>query len=318
MAFSSPSTVMLDPSADDLDFDVLAVTINAKSDVPTCFLLKREEVFALTEKDPNGPKYRLVPPQYRQKKFEDRWDEVNAWPVGFSKQITPDFEADLQHLVASVKALMREVDMATTFYAAWRPLVDDKELEQRFGRSYATRTLNDINKALKREMLLSLCRLWDRKRDGGISLTWVLDRLTNKEFKSYMIEKIYFNMPKEFFNSTCEDFCSAFSVENDINDCIRILRLYMRGGENHKILESARGIRNKFLAHHQVIEPETPIVQHGQEDFEKFYNDMVFISNILMSVVCRTLYDPLDLQRQLAKCASHFWKNAQSEQFLKG
>lgn len=81
-AFSSSAAVSLGSqitSVEELDFDVMAVTINAKSDVPACFLLKREEVFALMAKDPKGSGYWLDPPKYRRKEFQDRWNDLMHW-----------------------------------------------------------------------------------------------------------------------------------------------------------------------------------------------------------------------------------------------
>lgn len=81
-ALSSSAAVLLGSqitSVEDLDFDVMAVTINAKSDAPVCFLLTREEVFAMMAKDPNGPGYWLDPPKYRREEFQDRWADLMHW-----------------------------------------------------------------------------------------------------------------------------------------------------------------------------------------------------------------------------------------------
>ena len=81
-AFSASAAVSLGSQitlVEDLDFDVMAVTINAKSDAPACFLLKREEVFALMAKDPKGPGYWLDPPKYRREEFQDRLADLMHW-----------------------------------------------------------------------------------------------------------------------------------------------------------------------------------------------------------------------------------------------
>lgn len=78
-AFSSQAAVGLGHGingADSLPFDWLAITINVRSDAPTCFLLNRQDVIEHMKQDPDGPLYWVDPPRYIDTKFEGRWDKI--------------------------------------------------------------------------------------------------------------------------------------------------------------------------------------------------------------------------------------------------
>src|SRR2546421_6361842 len=66
-------------------------------------------------------------------------------------------------LRAHVKAADEEFHIALAFHEAWKPAAYDKLLHDRIGRSYAANTFGVIAAALRREMLLALMRLWDKK-----------------------------------------------------------------------------------------------------------------------------------------------------------
>ncbi|MFT8723409.1 MAG: hypothetical protein ABF759_12685 [Acetobacter malorum] len=78
-AFSSQAAVSLGKDItgpDSLPFDWLAITINVRSDTPTCFLLNRQDVIEHMKQDPDGPLYWVDPPRYIDTKFEGRWDKI--------------------------------------------------------------------------------------------------------------------------------------------------------------------------------------------------------------------------------------------------
>jgi hypothetical protein len=68
----------------NLRSDWWIITINAKMDTPTCFILKRQEVVDLcSQSDPaksrNGvPSYWLQPKAYDQPQFRDAWHRLSA------------------------------------------------------------------------------------------------------------------------------------------------------------------------------------------------------------------------------------------------
>lgn len=80
-AFSSQAAVSLGTDItgpDSLPFDWLAITINVRSDTPTCFLLNRQEVIERMKQDPHGPLYWVDPPRYTDPQFRGRWDALEG------------------------------------------------------------------------------------------------------------------------------------------------------------------------------------------------------------------------------------------------
>lgn len=78
-AFSSKAAVSLGADItgpDSLPFDWMAITINVRSETPTCFLLNRQDVIERMKQDPNGPLYWVDPSRYIDTKFEGRWDKI--------------------------------------------------------------------------------------------------------------------------------------------------------------------------------------------------------------------------------------------------
>ena len=61
--------------------------------------------------------------------------------------------------------------MAIAFHEVWKPAAYDKSLHERMGVSLATNAFHVVQAALRREMLLALMRLWDRR---AISWHWRL------------------------------------------------------------------------------------------------------------------------------------------------
>lgn len=84
-AFSSQAAVSLGKDItgpDSLPFDWLVITINVRSDAPTCFLLNRQDVIERMKQDPNGPVYWIDPPRYIDPRFKERWHEIEKLDCG--------------------------------------------------------------------------------------------------------------------------------------------------------------------------------------------------------------------------------------------
>lgn len=56
--------------------------------------------------------------------------------------------------------------MAIMFHEVWKPATYDESLHNRMGVSYATNAFHIVRAALRREMLLALMRLWDKRREA--------------------------------------------------------------------------------------------------------------------------------------------------------
>jgi hypothetical protein len=63
-----------------------------------------------------------------------------------------------------VTAAQQEFDMAVTFHEIWKPAAYDQALHSRLGESFATQAFLVTRTALRREMVLALIRLWDKRQ----------------------------------------------------------------------------------------------------------------------------------------------------------
>ena len=73
-------------------------------------------------------------------------------------------DPEIVALRAHVKAATEEFDLAIVCHEVWKPTAYEKALHQRMGVSYATNAFRVIVTALRREVLLAITRLWDKKR----------------------------------------------------------------------------------------------------------------------------------------------------------
>ena len=79
-----------------------------------------------------------------------------------------------------VEAPQQEFDMAVAFHETWKPTAYDEDLHKRMGKSYATNAFKVVRLALRREMMLALMRLWDKRRDA-VRLEDIAQTLRDRE-----------------------------------------------------------------------------------------------------------------------------------------
>ena len=75
-------------------------------------------------------------------------------------------DPEIIRLRASVAAAREEFDLAVVFHEAWKPAAYDEDLRKRMGVSFATNAFHVVRVALRREMWLTLTRLWDKRPDA--------------------------------------------------------------------------------------------------------------------------------------------------------
>src|ERR1700741_4936414 len=81
-------------------------------------------------------------------------------------------------LRARVKAAVQEYDAVVQFHESWRIAAHDKALRGRVSHSFAGQTFLIVRRALRREMLLGLSRLWDYRTEA-IKIISIADDLEN-------------------------------------------------------------------------------------------------------------------------------------------
>ena len=211
------------------------------------------------------------------------------------------FEQTIEGLRAKVQALHNEVDLLVTFHEAWKPAAYDKELHRRLDHSYAGNVFLIIRSALRREMLLSLSRIWDQS-GNTIQIQNITSKIKKPWFVNGLVKTRAAQQGDADFDAALE---AAFTKSRD--ECLRIYDKYVKGGSCYTVREDVSKLRHKRLAHR---EPKGFVLEDDafpDGAIEGFYNDSVEIVRLLLALILGLAYDPketAEIYRGHARC---FW-----------
>jgi hypothetical protein len=201
-------------------------------------------------------------------------------------------------LRARVIAAVQEYDTVVQFHESWRIAAHDKDLHARVSHSYAGQTFLVVRRALRRETLLGLSRLWDHRTEA-IKIISIADDLQNQS----ILDSLWPNTP------------IYAEVRAQAAEAAALIRRYEKGGSSHSTLSRLRKLRNQHLAHHQLA--AKPIGAVEEEEIEKYaedlYADSAKLIGLLMHVVERTAYDPKETAGVYEFYAKFFWEGVTNE-----
>ena len=201
-------------------------------------------------------------------------------------------------LLARVKAAVQEYDTVVQFHELWRIAAHDKALHGRVSHSYAGQTFLVVRRALRREMLLGLSRLWDHRTEA-IKIISIADDLENPT----ILDLLWPNTPV------------YAEVRGQAAKAAALIRLYEKGGSSHSVLSRLRKLRNQHLAHHQIAANPIGVVEEEkiEKDMEALYADLAKLISLLEHVVERTAYDPKETAGVYEFYAKFFWEAVTGE-----
>jgi hypothetical protein len=201
-------------------------------------------------------------------------------------------------LRARVKAAVQEYDTVVQFHESWRIAAHDKALHGRVSHSFAGQTFLIVRRALRREMLLGLSRLWDHRTEA-IKIISIADDLENPT----ILDSLWPNTP------------IYTEVRGQAAQAAALIRRYEKGGSNHSTLTRLRKLRNQHLAHHQIAAKPIGVVEEEEIEnhMEQLYGDSAKLIGLLMHVVERTGYDPTETAGIYEYYAKFFWESVTSE-----
>lgn len=201
-------------------------------------------------------------------------------------------------LRARVKAAVQEYDTAVQFHESWRIAARDKALHGRVSHSFAGQTFLIVRRALRREFLLGLTRLWDHRTEA-IKIISIADDLENPT----ILDSLLPNTP------------IYAEARGQAAEAAAMIRRYEKGGSSHSALSRLRKLRNQHLAHHQIAAKPIGVVE--EEEIEKYtedlYTDSAKLISLLEHVVERTAYDPRETAGVYEFYAKFFWEAVTSE-----
>ena len=147
-------------------------------------------------------------------------------------------------LRARVKAAVWEYDTVVQFHESWRIAAHDKALHGRVSHSFAGQTFLIVRRALRREMLLGLSRLWDHRTEA-IKIISIADDLENPTILDSLLPNTPINI----------------EARGQAAEAAALIRRYEKGGSSHSTLSRLRKLRNQHLAHHQIAAKPIGVVE---------------------------------------------------------
>ncbi len=217
----------------------------------------------------------------------------------------------IEQTETAVRAALDEVSMAVMFHETWKPTAYDGELHARMGNSHATHAFQIIRASLRREMLLSLMRVWDTyKHKQTLRMSKIVDNLRDKTFFAALSRK----RAKEF-----RDFPEGIQLavlvrlETTRDEVVALGRKYQEGGSGFEAFEKLQGLRNERLAHRQLAPTTASAAEATDQDIEVFYADSLDIVKRLVALVLATACDLEGTGDVYRHHAQLFWANARGE-----
>ena len=235
-------------------------------------------------------------------------------------------------LKEKVRAAVDEFDQAIAYHEAWKPAAYDTSLHGRMGTSFATNTFWVIRQALRREMLMSLIRLWDEgQKERAISLPNIANILDDCRIMNVLAAKCeaqWGTQPVSGPVGETEDVRAAVQrseaafgqerskkLRQQATCAIALIRRYEKGGAKHETLKYLHQLRNQHLAHRQRKPDSLGSASSDSTDeaIEAFYQDMAKVIHRLCAVVENSDYQPTDSAENHSKFAALFWAGVHGE-----
>ncbi|CAG2154675.1 AbiU2 domain-containing protein [Cupriavidus numazuensis] len=226
--------------------------------------------------------------------------------------MNPGDEADsmLDQLEAEVEAFQEEAVHAVMLHESWKPTAYDTALHERMGNSYSTHTFQIIRMALRRELILTLMRIWDSNR-SALGLTAVRESLRNEAYFEALVRRraARLNMRRD----PVERVREALADKRD--EVKGIVEKYMQGGVGAPVMEHLKALRNERLAHRQLKTPTEPGAREASEEkIEELYQDTLKAVTVLLSLVSAHYFDiATDAANVYGHHARFFWAAARGE-----
>jgi hypothetical protein len=211
---------------------------------------------------------------------------------------------DLETLQKQVKAASVEFDKAVMFYEVWQTAMDDKDLHDRLGVSYATNAFRVVVTALRRELLLALTRIWDKPRKS-VRMDQIIKKIRNRQTIDLLAQK---------HSTTRYEYEEVYRSLNETSKkVLAIAGKYERSGPSYNVLKKLRTLRDERLAHYDVNASTVPEKEATDKDIEEFYQDNSELVQLLLGLVTATACAPqenMEIQRFYAKL---FWASVRGE-----
>lgn len=217
-----------------------------------------------------------------------------------------NFDKVFNRLRVKVRGAQDEISLAIMLHETWRPTAYDRELHDRMGDSYATNSFYIVRQSLRREMLLSLMKIWD-KDNRTIEISAISNKLQCEEFFNSLVESRAVGRRPSMFVEVRE-------VLEPMRDAVlELVGKYSEGGAEYDVFKRLHDLRNKRLAHRQVTSSSATYAETTDVEIESFYQDNLKLVQLLISLILSTSLDFNDAANVYRGHAKLFWANARGE-----
>ena len=233
-----------------------------------------------------------------------------------------------------VQAATDEFNIAIALYQNWDICIVSENLHARLGRSYATGAFLVIRQALRREILLSLTRMWDTNPQSlsMVSIATllkdprVIDALAKKcanqwersdtpsldmmpEDQKGLVARLSKESEKEFGQARAE------LLRDNARRAIELIVDFDKGGKRSKTIEYLRTLRDQHLAHRQINPRNLDAKAHeeGNSEVEQIYFDSFALIRLINAVACGVDYNPDETAAMHLRHATFFWRGVLGE-----
>ncbi|WP_199155350.1 hypothetical protein [Chromobacterium sp. ASV23] len=219
-----------------------------------------------------------------------------------------DLEAEINNVKDAVRAAQSEIALAIMFHETWKPAAYDEDLHKRMGNSYATHSFQIVRMSLRREMLLTLLRLWDTNTQS-LRMTAIAEKLRDKKFFDALVAD---RARGTGLASTGVVPAMREALQPEKDAALKLVGKY-KDGAGKPVLENLRTLRNERLAHRQIAPASPNMADATDEEIEGFYNDSLELVRLLLSLILATAFDLQDAAKVYRHHATFFWANARGE-----
>lgn len=208
----------------------------------------------------------------------------------------------LETLRKAVRAACDEIDHATVMREAWKPAANDAALHARMSHTYGGHTFLTIRLALRREMLLALCRMWDTSRrtvrmeDLRVALNnkSLIDQLARERAGQHEESEAFYKLIRPEF-------------EKLVGEAATLIDKYRKGGTGVAMLAELKKLRHERLAHRALDSDEDAVIEVDVANIDAFYADNCEIVSKLLHLVAGEAYAPQETAEVFGLYAAKFW-----------
>jgi len=216
-------------------------------------------------------------------------------------------------LKRQVESAEQEVSTAVVLHESWKPTVQDAELLERMGESFATHTFNIVRWALRREVLLALLRVWDTHQKA-VDVARIIAELRKPHAVEALISSR--NDQSSPLSHHLAEHLRGYLPEKIERAGALVDKYKTKGGGAAEVMTKLLRQRNVSLAHRQSGPQKATGSNATDREIETFYQDTCRIIEYLMSIVRATALDMTDTASVYAHHARFFWAAVRGERTL--